>query len=141
MRYKKPAFLTGCRRESAEMSVGEPDKDECPVDARPGEREIHGVMSRSAKRSRVSQKWITVQWVSRNKASVRWTLVPANAQATEGLGRCPSAAGSAQPQGLVPASARARRARAGTQAQQGARSAGAERSKDFFSILLVLMLV
>ncbi len=33
--------------------------------------------------------------------------------------------------------ARARRARAGTQAKQGKRSAGAERSKDFFSISLV----
>ncbi len=27
------------------MPVGEPDKDECPVDARPGEREIHGGIS------------------------------------------------------------------------------------------------
>ncbi len=27
------------------MAVGEPDKDECPVDARPGEREIHGGIS------------------------------------------------------------------------------------------------
>ncbi len=92
---------------------------------------------RTCHRSGVSRKPTTVQCVSRNKASVRWTLVPANAQAREGLGRCPSAAGSAQPQGLVPANARARRARAGTQAQQGKRSAGAERSKDFFSTLLV----
>ncbi len=41
----QPAFLTGYRREGAEMPVGEPDKDECPVDARPGEREIHGGIS------------------------------------------------------------------------------------------------
>jgi hypothetical protein len=41
----KPAFLTGYRRESAEMAVGEPDKDECSVNARPGEREIHGGIS------------------------------------------------------------------------------------------------
>ncbi len=27
------------------MAVGEPHKDECPVDARPGEREIHGGIS------------------------------------------------------------------------------------------------
>ncbi len=27
------------------MAVGEPDKDECPVDTRPGEREIHGGIS------------------------------------------------------------------------------------------------
>ncbi len=27
------------------MPVGEPDKDECPADARPGEREIHGGIS------------------------------------------------------------------------------------------------
>ncbi len=50
--------------------------------------------------ARVKRIKTKVQWVSRNKASVRWTLVPANAQAMDGLGRCPSAAGSAQPQGL-----------------------------------------
>jgi len=27
------------------MPVGAPDKDECPVDARPSEREIHGGIS------------------------------------------------------------------------------------------------
>ncbi len=49
--------------------------------------------------------------VSRIKRTVQWTVVPANA--------------------------RARKARAGTQATQGKRSAGAERGKDFFSIFLV----
>ncbi|MFQ5756651.1 MAG: hypothetical protein ACE5H7_11255, partial [Acidiferrobacterales bacterium] len=29
------------------MAVGEPDKDECWVDARPGEREINGRISRA----------------------------------------------------------------------------------------------
>jgi broad specificity polyphosphatase/5'/3'-nucleotidase SurE len=34
----QPAFLTGYRRQRAEITVVAPDKDECPVDARPGER-------------------------------------------------------------------------------------------------------
>ena len=34
----QPAFLTGYRRQRAEMPVVAPDKDECPMDARPGER-------------------------------------------------------------------------------------------------------
>ncbi len=41
----QPAFLTGYRREGAEMPVGEPEPGEGPVNLRPGEREIHGGIS------------------------------------------------------------------------------------------------
>jgi hypothetical protein len=44
----------------------------------------------------VSRNQASVRWVSRRKTTVRWAVVPANAQATDGLGRCPSAAGSAK---------------------------------------------
>ncbi|MCZ6577495.1 MAG: hypothetical protein O6950_13855 [Gammaproteobacteria bacterium] len=37
----QPEFLTAYRRQRAQMPVAAPDKDEGPVDARPGEREIH----------------------------------------------------------------------------------------------------
>ncbi len=50
--------------------------------------------------ARVKRIKTKVPWVSRTKTTVRWTVVPANAQAKDGLGRCPSVAGNAQPQGL-----------------------------------------
>ena len=44
----QPAFLTGYRRQRAEMTVVAPDKDECPVDARPGERPSQAGLGRYA---------------------------------------------------------------------------------------------
>ncbi len=44
----QPAFLTGYRRQRAEITVVAPDKDECPVDARPGERPSQAGLGRYA---------------------------------------------------------------------------------------------
>ncbi len=45
---------------------------------------------------RLGELGTNVRRVSRRKTTVRWTVVPANARATEGSGRCPSEAGSAK---------------------------------------------
>ncbi len=50
--------------------MGEPDKDECPVDARPGERPSHGRLGPVPKRSR---------------ECAAAGIGPANGQTTEGL--------------------------------------------------------
>ena len=42
------------------------------------------------------RKKVKVQWVRRNKMRVQWTVIPPNAQATEGLGWCQSEAGTAE---------------------------------------------
>ncbi len=57
----QPEFLTAYRRQRAQMPVGEPDKDECPVDTHPGERPSQEGLGRyasdagTAKRSGAAQ--------------------------------------------------------------------------------------
>ncbi len=56
----------------------------------------------------VSRRKTSVRWVRQAKAKVRGTFALPNAQAREGLGRCPSEAGK-RSAGIVPANARARK--------------------------------
>ena len=70
-RERLPRVASGT---ATEMPVGEPDKDECPVDARPGEREIHGGISparqatqeceaQAARRAKENARKRTLQYV------------------------------------------------------------------------------
>ncbi len=108
------------------MAVGEPDKDEYPLGARPGERPSHGRLGPVPNRSR---------------ECAAAGIIPLGGFATDGEPRTCQRSGVSRKQTtvqwtVIPVNARARRAWACTQAQQRQRSAAAERSKAFFSILL-----
>ena len=77
------------------MPVGEPDKDECPVDARPGEREIHGGIAPAcqAQQGELEKDNSPVGEPEKDNSPV--DCCPGERPSQEGLGRCPSAAGSA----------------------------------------------
>jgi hypothetical protein len=68
------------------MTVAAPDKDECPMDARPGEREIHGGIAPACQaRQREPEK---------DNSPV--DCYPGERPSQEGLGRYASDAGTAK---------------------------------------------
>ncbi len=94
----QPEFLTGYRRQRAQMPVGEPDKDECPVDARPGEREIHGGIAPARQ----------AQQREPEKDNSPVHCCPGERPSHEGLGRYASDAATAKRSGAAQAARRAR---------------------------------